>query len=1398
MRTRRWVLVISLFIAFTSLVTYHGWNLLQINERTKNFLIKKIEPILGENFHVEKLDMTLGAVHLIGLEFTLPDSTFSLSVQDVRLGLNLISLIKNRFQPQRIPHDILFVKPRLVIRHHHHANELKSDTDSLSVSDATEKYLQKAKALDFIKRITVSKGSISYLDSTKREVLLAHDVNGWLSLQHIEKTSMRLVGKIFQSQNFNLIVTGEVDLLRANLDLLHIQVNNFQWKERMPFLIPDYFDIKQGLINGTVVIAQQKSQQQKFALSGDFSIADGAVQMTNKNLFFDDIHVTAQIKNGDCIFNNSSFLFNGSPILLTGKISDVFKPRLEITLQADRFDVNKAIKKANNKAKLNIFGNSSLLLTMTDSFENPTINGQITSPKLAFNGNAISNIRTAVSFKDTIFQITNFAAVFEGMNLSGVGQIDFSQEKDNVSFVLTSNGAVPLDLIGLPFRSLSDNHGAIKINGAGDLQHLTGDIEFLINSTAATDSAFRFQGDYAFNENQISLTINSPQHFFNGEGKIILAEKTLRYEMRLRNLHHVLYELPEMLEVSKIFNFNATNFQLDGKAGTWKCRGDFFWAGNYGELQRHGELDCTIKSKDESRTYNANIGFYTGDKKLSGKIDIVQTGEYLKINKINIENIINAAGKVETSGERTIEAKIIFAKSSLADFTGFVWQSSRSIDQGKLQGFIDVTGTVSNPILYGQLSLSDVMVNRIGLYQSFLDFQFIDSLLTLNKFVIEKNQQVIFSCDGNYQLHSDNLDFHITAKETDLNATITALLNKPDLWHARGAADLRVQGRLRSPRLTGNVELQKGKFGLFGFDNIFLEFGPDSTTDSSGRLLPDENRQPDGINLKQAVITRYGQFQMQAMGNIPFAADQSANILIQGKGNILSILPELTSFFKETSSNGQWAFRLTGRPDNPTITGASLVLQDGYLRLGDVAPEIKNIALEMELEQDGFLNVKFISGKVKGKPFVFKNTRSISTTEKTLESFEVPELGLNLGVFTFETSEKGISLHIPALMERGEFGQFVFSGKNAEEQFYFAGPVEKPLVRGAIDLNNVNFTFPFITGSSPDSTKDPVVAVLEMIEWDVAARVGKDLHYQRQIDSGVDKVYLDLIVDGGVGGVQFSGVIENNTFGVVGALESSRGNVEYLDLDFQILKAGVEFDMNSPRNPGLDFDKTTLLPIIYGEARTTITDSTGFPYYINLTLLTVDKTTGHKLKRGRLGEMVFQLSTDNPNLGDTEGELLASLGYSTSNLPRMASEIIGISTDNLIFRPLFRPFERQLERTLRLDMVRFSSRFTRNLIEMNLRDERNFTIDSRLFLLRSTKLIVGKYIFDKFFLLYTGQLDAGIDYRYQHEGFGFRHTLGLEYRLSPSVLFQMEYDYNSLLLMQKDDKKFMIRHSFPF
>ncbi|UCE05793.1 MAG: translocation/assembly module TamB domain-containing protein [bacterium] len=1399
MQTRRWILIIALFVAFTALVIYHGWNLLRVNERIKKYVIIKLSPALGGEFEIDRLDMSLGAVHLKDAKVRHND--FLLKVDDIRIGFNFTSLVKNSFRPQRIPHDIIFIKPHLTLQQNFLTKSQKSAMDSLFKAISYDTYWEKIKNLDFIKRVTISKGKISYIDSiNQHQMQLAHDINGRFSSQNEGLISARLAGKLFHSQKYNFIMTASIDIVQEHLDFLDVKVKNYEWKEKIPIIIPDYFDIKKGTIDGIISLVNKESDEKGFNIQGEVSINNGAMQVFDNRLYFDDINIKTKIKDLNCIIEDSGFLFNGSYVDVAGKINNVLSPQLDLTMKSKHFDLKKNINYVAPKTSINLKGYSTLLLHVTNTFNNPTINGKIVSPQLTINDKKFYQVKTIVSLEDSTFKIKEFSSGLEGLNLIGNFDLDFSRMADSVFFSITSTGELFAELVPLPFRSLKNNISHLQIQGRGNLAQVFGTIDFRVKTSTNLDTTFQLNGDFEFGGSKLSFHLNSASHHFMGEGFVLFSGSQPKYHARLAGIHNLLYSLPELKIFQKIFNYKTSIIQIQGEQSNWRITGRYAWNGR---ANRTASMTCRIRSQNDNKQIAANINIYSSGEKFYGNLNLIKTRQYWEIKKFDIENLIHCNGRVHLAGEKQVEANVVFPDVSLPSLGNLIVSSTKSIDQGKLYGFIGVSGTLAAPKLSGNLNLTGAMLNQIGLYDGDLTFQLVDEKLVLNELNIIHNQQSIFKCDGTYALDTDQLNFNFLGQGVDLNSMVTTILNKPGLLEGKGSTDIKLRGNLNRPILYGKVDMENGKLGPFSFNHILLDLGEDQHSESSTEDGDSDSMVNDGVILNHILLTRIGQFEMQGQGVIPFSHQKPVDIELKGMGNILSLLPELTPFIEETKSNGEWTVNFTGRPKNLIVSGGRLVLSEGYLRLGDVAPEIKNINANMELEQDGFLNVKFISGNIRGKPFKFRNFRSLTietdTTSKNkiiFEPFAIPELNLDFGIFNLETTPKGIPLHIPGLMAKGEIGQFFFTGKADTEQFYFAGPLEQPVVRGKLQLQNVNFTFPFIRSNSINTTKKkPVVEVLKRINWDIAAIAGKDLHYLREIPSGVDNVYVDLIVNGGL---EFKGVINDNSFGVTGQIESSRGNVEYLDLDFQVVKAGVEFDMDVSRDSDVEFDKSTLLPIVYGEARTTVTDSTGYPYYVYLTLLTVDKLTGHTLKRGRLGEVVFQLSADNPNLGYTEGELLASLGYSASNIPKMATDLIGISTDNLLFRPLFRPFERQLERTFRLDMVRFSSRFTRNLIEMNLNDERNFQLDSKLFLLRSTKLMIGKYLAERLFLLYTGQLEAGMDYRYQQEGFGFRHTLGLEYRINPSLLLQMEYDYNSLLLWQKEDKKFMLRHSFPF
>ncbi len=1399
MKTRKWIIVFALMLGFSALILYHGWNLVGANDKIKNYLLVTLQPVVGKNFTIESLDLSFGAVHLKGVNFSSQNQYLTIKVDDIRLGFNFLSLLKSGFRPQQIPQEVIFIKPHLTFHALTDTAAASTAKDMTSLEIEKQKYLQKMSDFNFIKRITVSKGKISYIDSSLNEIMMSNDINGWLSARNLANTSMRLVGKIFDSNDYNLNIIGQLNLLTGHLDSLNVILKNYEWKEGGSYVLPDYFKVSQGIIDGKVTFTEKRTDKTGFNIKGQFSISEGAFEIIDKNLYFDQVNLEAKIDEWNCEISKASLLFNGSPIAISGNIFNIINPKLDLIVQSPAFDSEKFADLIAPEAKFKISGLSSICFTVTNNLAKPKLKGELASSQLNFNKSQFQHVHTDISYVDSTLYLNNFTATLNGISIASSFEISFSSNIPTIRFLMEAQGNLFNELLQPPFQTLKNSTGVLRINGKGDVENFKGNLNFQLETFAELDTTFIFNGEFSYGQKKLVLNMKSLSHPFVADAQFDFSAKKINKKINLAGLHHLLYDFPEMKKIKRLCDFRETEIGLCEAKNRTEIHGSFLWNKNNADFERLMDLKLTIKPDDETEEIFGEAVIQSGDEPFYCDFEILKFSKILEINKIEMKKIFKCNGRILLDDEKELDLNVLFQQTPAARLADLLISDVKTINQGAIDGSLNFKGTLKAPHLSCSLSLSNLQMNNIGLYDGWASFSLNDKRFLLDSLTIKKNKVAICQTKGYDVLDTGELNFDFKAKDFAIDSTLIAIFNNENLISGTASAQLKVRGTAKAPQLSGELFIRHGKLSRFYFDTCSL------TLDGSDSLQVDPEENPNmpmeknGIGLKKMLIVRDGVFTLQGQGFIPLSNVDGLNLNFAGRGNILAILPELTSFFKSTASQAKWNFQLSGSPANIVISGGEIEIAQGYLQLGDVVPEIREIFLKAKLEQEGFLNVEYISGKVKRSDFTFRNVRSLpdSMGEK-LQPFLIPNLGLNLGVFFLETARPGISMHIPGLMAKKEFGNFSFCGKNDTEKFYLAGPFQRPYVRGKVILENANFTFPFVETESQRVGPDPVVDVLRSVEWDATVLAGKDVHYQRQIPSGLDNVYLDIIIDNGVGGLSFNGILNDNSFGVIGWLESSRGNVEYLNLDFQVVKTGVEFDMEKKPNSEVDFDKTTLLPIIYGEARTTITDSTGFPYYIYLTLLTTDPYTGFAQKRGRLGEVTFQLTSESSTLGDSEGEILASLGYSPQNLRGIATDLIGISADNLVFRPLFRPFERRLEQTLGLDVVRFSSRFTRNLIEMNVSEERNFMIDSKLFLLRSTKLMVGKYLANQLFLMYSGQLEAGMDYRYQHEGFGLSHKIGLEYRINPSLLLQMEYDYNSLMLLRREDKRILLRHSFPF
>jgi hypothetical protein len=627
---------------------------------------------------------------------------------------------------------------------------------------------------------------------------------------------------------------------------------------------------------------------------------------------------------------------------------------------------------------------------------------------------------------------------------------------------------------------------------------------------------------------------------------------------------------------------------------------------------------------------------------------------------------------------------------------------------------------------------------------------------------------------------------------------IHTLYNRSGILTGTTDYQIRMNGRVNQPNTSIQIDISNGGCYNIPFDQISLN-ARDSMLVEQDYL----NLANHALIFNNLLAIKRGLYHLESAGVIPFAENGALNLDIRFNGDLLSFIPKFDRFFVDGASFSKMDLLIGGTPANPKIEHGKIELDRGELWLADVASHVQNIRGIIE-KPEGTNKVIFknIHAEVNHQALEINTIDTLITSDgKKFASWYFEDLDLDFGILSLRTSPGGIRLQIPGLMVQEEQGNLELSGKTAGETFYFAGPADHPRAWGKVVFSNSRFSFPFPAGKS--AKPDKVVEFLKNINWDVRVIPGVDLVYERTIPAFLGDVNTEIVVDPESEGISFTGIIGDNSFLPSGKVHSSRGSLEYLDLNFRVESYGVSFDRSDE------------LPEVYGRAWTSIRDSVGaIPKTIYLELYAVDKETGQHNYRARWEDFRFRLVSADPTIGETQEQVLAYLGYSVDKIKEKATTIGGAVTENYVIRPLLRPIERRLENYLGFDFVRFNSRIAKNIFQVGLSQwygptmlNNNFrypdAFSPYMILLESSELTLGKYLAKNIYITYTGQLIANTNPN--QNDFTFNHSFGVEYRFLKNLLLEFEYDRETLfytpLYMEKpylEDFRVRLRHSFSF
>lgn len=1385
-----WHFYLFITLISAALGWYLLWTFTPVKTEIKTWLVKKLQPYLGELFLINDFSAGFHSLSFHKLRAADENATFSLELEEVRIGFNPFKLITHKFQ---IPHcvtSVTLINPQFNL--YYSEKPAPAESGAIPMEKLFQDIFSNMRKFPAINYIAVENGGILLKVPGGREFPLLSRLAGRVAYSsHLEQVDLNLQGEFLGAANSSLNLTGAVNFPARKFSA-DLALNECIITSNWPFWKLSFLQLENARLTGRVNITNR-------GFSPDSLAFDGAIQVRDFSIYIHNQHARAAkltlrfARRGVVIEPFACEIEDGTGQFF-GTVADLFHPEVHWNLEVANYSAGN-LKKSHSIFDYAYRGKIAARAAFTGPLDSLTIAAELRCPALLYAVIPFNTVRLRLKYNTQIksLEFPYLRADFMKFRTQGIGEVDF--QENQIQLDLNSDISVPANYFSI-FDALNGGKILLHSDFGGDFRVKRFEGTFKYQVYGRDSLLVKGQGPFILNDQLFNFSLHSedPGDDFAVKGSI-------------KNL----FSDPTLAGV-EVKDFPALQFTHNPLAAGFVAGRtvDFNFSGPYNSLQanmniisgdRQGEVfSLSANIRDvfmENQKIKGKFSAATAPQLLRGNFEVVSS-EAGTFTRIDAENLFH--GELFSGGrpEAPFRGNIHIERFSIGDYL----QNSPAIgaifEEGVIQGEMAVEGTVGNPRLQFNLEAKDFIVNEVGYYDTRFSGTLENYRLNFDNFWVRLNGEQVFKADFAWNLQSDSLNLVIRGENVESNFLAETIFRDPEIIRGNFSYTIAAAGPISRPVIYGDVQIKNGLFKNNPFDTILFSF-----EDSVAAGEPFWELANHFVQVRKFIYINRDEYTVEGEGFIGVDPDAPMDMKITARGNVLAELPKLLPYFKNPDCEGDFFARVIGTRSRPALEAMRLQIFNGSLEFDGVIPPLTRLKAEVELAGAGnFIHIKTLEGLVGNRWARIYNLPEVTIDTTRLAPWIFEEVGLNLGVLVLETAEQGIPLAIPGMMEEGDIGYFAASGKKPGEQFYFAGPPELPLARGTLTLYNCRVTFPFI-GMYDDDEKfyedNKVVDFLMNMRWDINSLPGRNNHYFVKVPAYVGEVFMELDIDNASAGLEFSGRLADETFRVEGAVESTRGQVEYLDVKFRVERFGAEFN------------RFEIFPEVYGRAYTTVRDSTGnFPRDIYLVLYVIDPVTKKEVSKGRWEDFRFKLVSRDEVTGETQEQVLSYLGYSVRNLHYKAGEVGLSMTENLLIRPLFRPIERQMERGLHMDYVRLRSNFTANLFYLSFQDRAqlnsstflapnlNNNIDPALLLLHSSGITMGKYLLRDLYLTYTGELVLG----YEESKLGVNHTFGMEYRLLYNLLFEVEWNkfqfnpfYNEQIT---NDFRFRLRHSFNF
>lgn len=1349
MKSRKWIIIAAILLAVPVLAGL-GFRFYGIPRFANSLITKHLRPILGENASIQSAKINLSGLTLNKLIYRESNSNLKLNVEKVRLNLKPLNIFIYGLSPLNLIDEIYI--DNWVLDYGGTQDSVHVDRTDRESGGKLKFPWDAVKSLPSIQRINLAEGRVEFNPIRLKRIY------GWLDFSLKDSVEFDFSAEAL-ADTANLRVGG----------MLFVQEETADFQIKLDETgIPDDLEPASGchFTDGKAAL------ELKGRFVDDSFTLEGKAVLSDISLNYDDSY---RLDYGElsAVFSENNILISGGAELLgqkviwRGSLKGFFEPVMNLLVESRRLNLSEVLQYI--EPAIEAQGIIDLDIKFKGTPGKPEISFKAASPEVIYAEFRFENTRIAGRFEGWDVNLESFSFDTFGGSVWGKGicrqadkktllnlTVDYAG-KPSLSEIFSDIGELPLDSLimtavveGEPSNpSIKGQYSinpSIEVNRLkGDFNYMNSHLEFL-EASGAGDS--------------VGIVVDwcgkKPIFSIVGKNIHLAAEPGLLPDMfNDRTLNVQIKAGGNFEDFSLLFNASGkrVDVNLNGRisrSGILKFLGDYELIVD-NSLGERGDIAFRV-IRDTLLLDNFTFG---SDLYAWGSLDLKR----MRINDFH--------AKAEE-----------FPLDSLLLYYGYEnWENL----EGDLKFEVRAEGDVLSPKSELSLYLSRGKLHGTPGYWASLAGDLQEKKFQLLRFDFGNGGRTLFNARGSIDLVSGEMDFRSQLDDVDADLLINAVCGKRGALTGSGRFSIKASGTLQEPQIQSDFWFEKGRLCKIPFDQVAGNFEIVSDQKSTRRL-----------NVPSLRLFKHDGYDLGLKGVIPLN-DEEIELVFNGEGNLLSILPFLEGAFTNGYGNVNAELKVGGRKDSPQLKEGKVTITGGALELNEITDRIHDLELEAELEGD-FIHVQRLTGKVEKTPFTITTIPSVSSSEVPLEPWIIGSLGLKLGIITLTTGDEGLEVNIPSFTDPDETVLLKAEGRSSGETAYIAGPEEHPVVRCKLIARDGVIIYPPPGGKGPTKKRNSFQKLLRRIDWDLEVVPDRGNTYRRDISGlpgmallkDISRVTVDMNIDKQIEGLKVSGIIEDS-LALSGTLVSTRGTMHLLDLDFRVGEFQVEFE------------PAQKLPWVQGYATTTTEDTLGRNIIITLRAAHVDPETGEKSYRARWDDFTFILESE---MGESQEQILSYLGYAPETFGGRVTDASIQVVNKAVFGDWLGSIEREIKSILGVDYIDINPAVAQNLLEQNLfaqSPDDTTIVDWRTRYLRRSRFTLGKYLTDDLFLTYAGRFESGESPYDRRRRLGMIHTWNLEYRLptkGSNLLAILGYEYDNL--EQKYDRRISISYRFNF